>query len=121
MIKPIVALVVCTALAGCGGFNEFSGIGSKTGGKRATTENELPFKAKLTKDAEDAANFSVSVAHNGEGVDAVRESVRFEGTKYCLFTNGSSDVQWAIDDVSQDWAFVQDGDALVFSGRCVGR
>ena len=121
MIKPVIAMALCLALVGCGGFSGFSGIGSKAGGKRATTENELPFKAKVTKGEEDVLNFSVSVANNGSDVDAVRESVRFEGTKYCLFTNGTSDIAWTMDDATGDWAFVQDGDALVFTGRCVGR
>lgn len=121
MIKPFVTLMLCTSLMGCGAFGNFSGFGSKAGGKRATTENELPFKAKVTKGDEDILDFSVSVANNGEGLDAVRESVRFEGTKYCLFTNGSSDIAWTLDGTSADWAFVQDGDALTFTGRCVGR
>lgn len=120
MIKPIATLALCAALAGCG-FSGFSGLGSQVGGKRATTENELPFRARLTKDAQDARSFSVSVDGQGEGVDAVRESVRFEGTKYCLFSRGSSDIAWAMDETTGDWALMTDGTALVFNGRCVGR
>jgi hypothetical protein len=124
MIRPVIIMTVCAALSGCGtvgGFSGFSGIGSKSAGKRAASENELPYKAKVTKSENDILDFSVSVANNGEGVEAVRESVRFEGTKYCLFTNGSSDINWTIDEATSDWAFVQDGDALIFNGRCVGR
>lgn len=116
MIKHVTTITICAALAGCG---SFSGIGSET--KRASTENELPFKAKASKNSDDKLGFAVSVSNEGAGVDAVRESVRFEGTKYCLYTNGSSDVLWAEDDASGDWSFTQDGSALVFSGRCVGR
>lgn len=100
-------------------FNGFSGLGSGSG-QNAESENVLPFKAKL-QDGEDPADFTVSVANQGAGVKEVRESVRFEGTKYCLNTNGSSDIDWALGDETGDWAFTQDGDVLVFSGRCVGR
>jgi hypothetical protein len=111
---------MCVALAGCGGGNVF-GIGKKSGGKRATPETELPFNAKVTKGAEDILNFSVAVANKGEGLDAVRESVRYEGTKYCLYTNGSTDVHWESGGEGDDWTSQQSGDSLVFNGRCVGR
>ena len=117
MIKPICILTMCAALAGCGTF----GFIGKTAGKRATSENELPFRAKASKGSDDVSDFSVSVSNEGSGIDEVRESVRFEATKYCLYTNGNSDVSWAEDASSGDWAFIQDGNALVFSGRCVGR
>ncbi len=119
MIRAIVIGTICVALAGCGG--NFLGIGKKSGGKRANPETELPFSAKVTKGEEDILNFSVAVVNNGEGVDAVRESVRYEGTKYCLFTNGSSDIAWDTGEESGEWVSQQLGDTLVFTGRCVGR
>lgn len=118
MIRGLITVSLCVALAGCGG-NLF-GIGKRTGGKRASPETELPFKAKVTKGEQDVRDFSVSVANKGENGDAVRESVRYEGTKYCLYNNGSTDISWTTGE-GDDWAFTQVGDALVFQGRCVGR
>ena len=80
----------------------------------------MPFRAKLAK-GEEKRNFSVAVVHNGSGVEEVRESVRFPATRYCLLTFGGSEVDWAIDSATGDWAFVQNGDKLIFNGRCTKR
>lgn len=117
MIRAVILTTVCVALSGCG----FLGIGQKSGSKRAAPEAELPFRAKTLKVEGDILNFSVAVVNNGEGVEAVRESVRFQGTQHCLYNNGSTDIVWQSDEETGDWAFVQDGDTLVFQGRCVGR
>lgn len=106
----LIALLLCS-VASCGLFG-----GQRNAANRAESENELPFKAKLSK-GEDRA-FSVSVVHKGSGVAEVRESVRFEATKYCLLTFGGSDAEWQMDPASRDWAFTQDGDRLVFRGEC---
>ncbi|MEP5761006.1 MAG: hypothetical protein ABJ327_17170 [Litoreibacter sp.] len=114
MIRTILLMTLVTAVAGCGGF---SGLGGKKS-QKAKTENTLPFKGRLSV-GDDPTSFSVAVNGAGAGVEEVRESVRFEGTKYCLATNGSSDIQWATN--GDDWSFSQDGGTLVFSGQCVGR
>ena len=108
----LLGLVVAVGLTGCGRF----GLGDRS--KGADTERDLPFRAKLSK-GEDKRDISISVENKGEGVEAVRESVRFEATKYCLLNFGGSDAEWAIDPTSEDWAFTQDGSALVFEARCV--
>lgn len=110
ILRGLLILSLAATVTSCGRL----GIGN--GSKRAETERELPFKAKLKKGEERA--FTVSVANKGAGVAQVRESVRFEATKYCLLTFGGSDAEWQISPVSKDWAFTQDGDKLVFNGKC---
>lgn len=117
-MRALAAGLVLTILTGCGGF---SGIGSGNSARNAESENDLPFKASLSK-GEDPRDIVVSVTAGGEvTLDDVRESVRFEATKYCLLTFGSSDADWQIDPATGDWAFTQTGNVLVFSARCAGR
>jgi hypothetical protein len=86
----------------------------------AESERALPFKAKLSSGS-DKRDISIAVENKGAGVEEVRESVRFEATKYCLLNYGGSDADWQISSVSKDWAFTQDGSKLVFNARCVAR
>ena len=111
MVRAVIMLSVLLAVASCGLFGGFGNASN-----RAETENTLPFKAKLSKG--EGRAYSVAVAHKGSGVAELRESVRFEATKYCLLTFGGSDAEWQIDPASQDWAFTQDGDTLTFRGEC---
>jgi hypothetical protein len=106
--------LICAALSvsGCGWFN--------FGGTRAVSDTDLPFRASLSR-GEDRRDFTVSVRAEGNSLDAVRETVRFTATSYCLPTYGGSDVDWQIDPATQDWAFVRDGADLVFNGRCLAR
>lgn len=110
MLRLALIISLILSVASCGRL----GIGNAS--KRADTENALPFKAKLSKG--EGRAFSVSVVHEGNGVDEVRESVRFEATKYCLLTFGGSDARWNTDPATQDWAFTQDGKSLIFNGEC---
>ncbi|MEP3345492.1 MAG: hypothetical protein ABJN34_11630 [Litoreibacter sp.] len=86
----------------------------------AESERALPFKAKLSK-GDDKRDIAISVENKGAGVEEVRESVRFEATKYCLLNFGGSEAEWQVSPVSDDWAFTQDGNKLVFNARCVAR
>ena len=61
------------------------------------------------------------VRAGGVGVSDARESARFPATRYCLTTYGASDVDWAIDPDTGDWAFSRDGQEMIFSGRCTAR
>lgn len=110
MLRGLLIISLALAVASCGRL----GIGNAS--KRAETENQLPFKAKLSKG--EGRAFSVAVKNKGAGVAQVRESVRFEATKYCLLTFGGSDSEWQMSAASQDWAFAQDGDELIFNGTC---
>lgn len=110
MLRLVVIISLVLSVASCGRL----GIGNAS--KRADTDRTLPFKAKLRKG--EGRAFAVSVAHEGNGVADVRESVRFEATKYCLLTFGGSDAAWQTDPATRDWAFTQDGSSLMFNGEC---
>ncbi len=110
ILRGALMIVLVASVAACGARNSV---------QRADAPIELPFKAKLSKG--DAQDFSISVDNKGKGLDEVRESVRFEATKYCLGTFGGSDAEWKIDPATNDWAFNQDGSRLIFNGECIAR
>ncbi|PTX56558.1 hypothetical protein C8N43_1217 [Litoreibacter ponti] len=113
----IRALLIASLLAGTVGCS----LVSRDKSRGAEGERELPFKAKLRSSSDDRRAFDVSVRNKGAGLEEVRESVRFEATKYCLLNFGGSETEWRVSGGPDDWAFTQDGDALVFSGRCTNR
>ncbi|MFY0690943.1 MAG: hypothetical protein JXR14_03375 [Paracoccaceae bacterium] len=112
-MRVVISLLLMLGVAGCGLFGQNEG-------SRAGTEGQLPYKAKL-ETGEDKRDMRISVSAGTASVAAVRESVRFEATKYCLFKYGASDADWAIDPLTQDWAFTRSGDTLTFSARCMAR
>lgn len=113
MIRALLILTLAASVASCG-------LVRSDKSKGAASERALPFKAKLKK-GDDRRDFSVAVANRGAGLSEVRESVRFEATKYCLLNYGGSEADWTIDPATKDWAFAQDGDRLVFTARCSAR
>lgn len=90
------------------------------GGGAGQADTALPFNAKLTK-GDDRRDIAVRVRAGGVSVADVRESVRFQATRYCLATYGGSETRWAIDPATGDWAFARDGQDMIFTGRCVAR
>ena len=113
-MKPSILITsAALALSGCGWFN-FGGGGD------GVSDAPLPFRASLAR-GEDTRDFTVSVRAGGNSLDAVRETVRFTATRYCLPTFGGSDVDWQIDPATQDWAFQREGEDMVFAGRCLAR
>lgn len=111
-MRAVLFLVAALALAGCGLIQPVTGEG--------VSADRLPYRTSL-KRGEDPRNVAVSVRARGAGVDAVRESVRFPVTRYCLSNYGRSDALWNRDPASGDWAFVRQGETLVFQARCVAR
>jgi len=89
---------------------------------RAVPSERLPFETRLLSDRR-SPDLSVAVDARGAGLDAVRESVRFEGTRYCLRSFGSSRIDWIASPADpRDWiATVDARGRQVYSGRCVGR
>ena len=116
-------------LSACGGFDSLTGssgldsLGGSSGFGGAGSGSPsapLDFRARLQR-GEDRRDFTVRVRAGGATVDQVRESVRFQSTRYCLPTYGKSDAEWAIDSETGDWAFTRDGADMIFSGRCTAR
>lgn len=100
-------------LAGCGATERLGDMFRSIG-------QDTEFRTSLSK-GEDRRDISVRVRAGGVSVVDVRESVRFEATRYCLRNFGNSDIRWAIDGATGDWAFERDGEAMIFSGRCLAR
>ena len=112
MIKKIsLYTIIIVGLFGCGSINHyFKGVNVKP------TE-PLPYKTSLSSQ-KNAEEFVVSVKNKEQGIEEVRESVRFEATKYCLLYFGTSDINWKISQITQDWAFDSNSEKLIFSGQC---
>jgi hypothetical protein len=114
-VRVLLLLAVAAApfgLAGCDGFL----AGGQFAARPATP---LPFRTDLER-TEDRRVFVVTVEARGAGLDALRESVRFEATRYCLATVGSSATLWETDPATGDWRAMPQGDRLAFRARCVG-
>ena len=116
MIRITLILVLVLVTTSCG---RFSGIGGDKS-RGAETENRLPYKAKLSK-GDDKRDITITVVNKGAGLSEVRESVRFEATKYCLLNYGGSDAEWTLDPATGDWAFATSDEALIFTARCSAR
>lgn len=111
-VVRLLSLVLVLGLAGCG-------LIRPIGGEGVSAQN-LPYRASL-KRGEDRRDLTVRVRAPGATVGQVRESVRFQTTRYCLSTFGGSDAYWAIDPATGDWAFVRAGEDMVFTARCTAR
>ena len=121
--KYVVFAVALTSLAGCGVLggngNGFLGLG-RFFGDGGSDAAGLPYRASLQR-GDDRRDFEVRVEAGGVGVADVRESVRFPATRYCIETYGRSDVDWAVDPATGDWAFTRSGESMIFQGRCTAR
>ncbi|SFP70408.1 hypothetical protein [Tranquillimonas alkanivorans] len=115
MRRAAVSLLLVALLPACG-IGDRLGIG----GTRMASEVAFPFEAELLADSM-SRKFAVAVDAGTAGVDAVREAVRFEATRYCLGTFGASDKTWVRDPATGDWAAARDGSVLTFQGRCTAR
>lgn len=111
--RAVILICAGLALSGCG-------VRERIFGTSGTADRALPYRASLSK-GEDRRDITVRVRAERATVAQVRESVRFQATRYCLATFGGSDTRWTLDPRTGDWAFTRDGDQMVFTGRCVAR
>ena len=109
----IVSTCIALTLSGCG-------LRERIFGTDGTSDRALPYRASLAR-GEDRRDITVRVRAQNATVAQVRESARFQATRYCLTNYGGSETHWTLDARTGDWAFVQDGDEMVFTGRCVAR
>lgn len=112
LTRMVIFLGIGLMLGGCGVRERLFGDGQ--------SPDALPFNAKLTK-GDDRRDIAVRVRAGGVTVNDVRESVRFQATRYCLATYGASDTRWRIDPATGDWAFTREGQDMIFNGRCTAR
>lgn len=110
--RIVLFAVLAFSLSGCSQLWSANGEG--------VAAQTLPYRASLQR-GEDRRDFTVTVRAPGATVGQVRESVRFQATRYCLPTYGSSEAEWSLDQSTDDWAFARAGENMVFTGRCIAR
>jgi len=116
--RLICLLLVAMTVMACGRIPT-PGLGFLT---NVRPSDPLPYDANLSADG-DETEFRVAVESRGAGLEAVRETVRFYGTRHCLTTFGSSAIVWgAQPGAPEAWigTRAQNG-RTVYSGRCLGR
>ena len=113
LTRLVIFLGLGLMLTGCG-------VRERIFGSDGQAADALSYPAKLTK-GDDRRDIAVRVRAGGVTVGDVRESVRFQATRYCLATYGRSDTLWQIDPTTGDWAFTRDGQDMIFNGRCTAR
>ena len=111
-VRAALIGVLAVSLAGC------SLIRPQTG--EGVSASTLPFRASLSR-GEDRRDATVTVKAPDATLEDVRESARFQMTRYCLSVFGASDTDWAIDPATGDWAFTRDGENMIFTARCTAR
>ena len=98
-------------VSACGSIDHYSTMW------KTKPSQDLPYKAIL-KVEKKSDSFSIKVRNKGKSIAEVRESVRFEATKYCLIKFGNSEVNWLMDDNTGDWKFESTAKQLTFFGKC---
>jgi hypothetical protein len=114
MLRTFIIIALSVLVAGCANQRE------RVFGTSAQAEAGLPYRADITK-GDDRRDISVRVRAGGASVPAVRETVRFQATRYCLWNYGGSETRWTQDPATGDWAFTRSGEDMVFTGRCIAR
>ena len=84
---------------------------------KTKSSQDLPYKATL-KVWKKSDSFSIKVKNKGQDIIEVRESVRFEATKYCLIKFGNSEVNWLMNASTGDWKYQSTPKQLTFFGKC---
>lgn len=115
MTRLICLMLALAMLSACGLRDRYLPRG---GGQSATA---LPYRASLARAADDARLFAVTARAPGASLEAARESLRFEATRYCLANFGGSDVAWVRDPATGDWAVTRTSDGITATGRCIYR
>ncbi len=117
--RLILASILCLATIACSRLPSLPGTGAFG---QARPETPLPYPSRLAQ-GDGSAQFAVAVTSNGAPLDAVRESVRFPATRYCMRHFGTSDIDWAAPaGTPEAWTGRADAKGqVVYAGRCTGR
>tara|TARA_R110002049_G_scaffold23545_2_gene83280 strand:+ start:93392 stop:93718 length:327 start_codon:yes stop_codon:yes gene_type:complete len=76
------------------------------------------FRVKVSKVDRQLDVFQVTVKDAAQSIDGARAAARYEATKYCVGTYGSSDIVWSVGpDTPPEQLRLVDG-ALTFHGTC---
>ncbi len=78
------------------------------------------FRTSSKKVTKDHQEFEVTVRRASQTVQGAIEAAKYEATRYCVLTFGSSELEWA-DGATLDPASIElSSDVLALRGRCLG-
>ncbi|QPM89277.1 hypothetical protein [Pseudooceanicola algae] len=113
-VRPvaIAALLGLALLPGCEALRRDRGVPAFDG---------VVFGAKVSSDATNPENFTIAINKPQRTLAGASEAGRYEATKYCIQTFGSSEMTWyqGPDQSRTQPVFADDGD-LLLSGACKG-
>lgn len=111
-MRPVLPFIaISLVLSGCNPF----------GWGPDDTERSLPFRADIAV-ADNRQDLVIAVeAPPGTPVEVVRETARYQATRYCLQRYGDSDASWQTDPATGDWAFTRTPETMIFRAECEGR
>ena len=109
--KILCYILVFTFISCCGSIDTYQKM------FKTRPMEKLPYKATL-KVNKNSDSFIVKVKNEQQKLNDVRESVRFEATKYCLIKYGNSNVDWLFDENAGDWRMERTLKDLSFFGKC---
>lgn len=76
------------------------------------------FKTKAKRIDDDWSEFTVSVTPATASLDGAREAARYEATRYCVQTDGTSRIIWTVGPDADPAQLRIEKDTIVFQGRC---
>ncbi|WP_241477361.1 hypothetical protein [Leisingera sp. ANG-S5] len=97
-----------------------SACGTSVTNKNRELYDGVPFKAKakpIDKKTNPAV-FQIDIKGVDRSVKGAREAAAHSGTKYCVTTYGSSDIEWANDPRNEDVPLTITDGRAVFQGTC---
>jgi hypothetical protein len=118
-LRLAMGLGLLAGLGACGTLGNLGFIGNI--GDPGARGAGLPYDARLST-GETREDFTILVRAPGATLEQARESARFEATRHCIERTGMSDVAWALDPATGDWAVARsDAGEPIVTGRCSGR
>lgn len=105
--RPFVAVALITLMVGC------------TPSEDQIRFDGLAFRAKASPvdKKKSRADFEVTVKKAAAALDPARDAGRYEGTRYCVRTFGSSKIDWANGGPDAE-TVTMSGEDLILRGRC---
>ncbi|WP_245216251.1 hypothetical protein [Sagittula salina] len=112
--KMGLLLVLVAMLAGCG-------LGKGVRREQAQTFDGQTFRGTAKPVGDDRTQFVASVSQPGKSIDGAIKAAAYQGTKYCIRTYGTSDIDWSVGpDTPKDQLTIT-SDALMLTGQCRDR
>jgi len=110
----ILSLAAVTALSACSKRGENNMFGNRQ------AYDGVYFRAKVDKNRDNRAAFTVSVRDAGKTLTGAREAARHRANEYCIRQFGSSALTWDVSPDVEDTALPLVNGDLILSGECDG-